>query len=271
MKKAIFLLIFVFLFINVYAEKLDVKGQISDEFKQIQKDSEDYRINRDSVKLLVRKNGLGKEFVTQKLIEKFKTGDTINTKTSGNWGINIKDDFNSVVGDGWDLTVFADGSFVDETLASNIAYFGREKNGLMFVGNSSMIIVEFSNDRKPVSFYYKWKDYEELEDNIEIASREEIDYRISSFSSMNFGNVKNLDVRLFCGLYDDSEFVQPACEIRQSGEISEGEFVGIKNIIPAGKNHAEGGNWGELKILNSYGEICRESDITGEIFPENEK
>ncbi|HRZ78498.1 MAG TPA: hypothetical protein P5044_00695 [bacterium] len=255
--------------------------------------------------------------------------------------MNLKDDFNSVVGDGWDLTVFgdgtrvnyrnwkyaqenkakygkakemslnelktagerfikeelkdfvkigvgeelifmqskyevdgvgtADGTFVDETLASNIAYFGRKKDGLMFVGNSSMIIIEFSNDRKPVSFYYKWKDYEELEDNIEVASREEIDYRISSFSSMNFGNVKNLDVKLFCGIYDDSQFVQPACEIKQNGEISDGEFVGIINIIPAGKNHAEGGNWGELKMLNSYGEICRESDITGEIFPENEK
>jgi len=341
MKKAIFFLISVFLFINIYAEKLDVKGQISDEFKQIQKDSEDYRINKDSVKLMVRKNGLGKELITQKLIEKFKTGDTINTKTSGNWEMNLKDDFNSVVGDGWDLTVFGDGtrvnyrnwkyvlenkakygkakamsltelktagekfikgelkdfvklgvgeelvfmqskyevdivgsddgSFYDETLGANIAYFGRKKDSLMFVGNSSMIIVEFSNDRKPVSFYYKWKDYEELEDQINIASREEINYRISSFSSMNFGNVKNLDVKLICGIYDDSEYVQPACEVKQKGETDNGSFGGIINIIPAGKNHAEGGNWGELKMLNSYGEICRESDITGEIFPENEK
>jgi hypothetical protein len=134
-----------------------------------------------------------------------------------------------------------------------------------------LIIIEFSNDRKPVSFYYRWKDYEELDEQIEIASKEDIDYRISSLSSMNYGNVKNLEVNIICGLYDDSEYIQPACEVKQSGDVDEGSFVGIINVIPAGKNYFVNDSWIELNMLDYWGDVCRESDITEEIFLEDEK
>mgnify|MGYP001160334355 CR=1 FL=1 len=341
MNKNIFVFLILILSATVYAEKLNVKGSVSEELKQLQSESEQYRIKRETVNLMTVKNGPGKEVVTQKLIAKFKTGDTITTKTDENWEMNMKEDFTSVVGEGWDLTVFddgtrvnyrnwkhveenkekygkakemslnelkiagekfireelkdfvkfgageelvflrskygisiiekADGSYYDETLESNIAYFGRKKDGLMMVGNSSVIIVEFSNDRKPVSFYYRWKDYEESDEQIEIASREDIDYRISSLSSMNYGNVKNLEVKIVCGLYDDSEYVQPACEVQQSGEVDEGSFVGVINVIPAGRNYLMNDSWIELAMFDNYGEICRQSDITEEIFPEDEK
>jgi len=342
MRKIMFVFLFVFVFTAiVYAQKLNVKGSVSEELAQIQFESEQYRLNRETVNLMSVKNGPGKEIATQKLIAKFKTGNTINTKTDEVWKMNMKEAFTSVVGDGWDLTVFddgtrvnyrnfkyvqenkykygknkemtlnelktagekfikedlkdfvklgnneelvfirskyevdgvesIDGSFVDETLVSNIAYFGRKMDGLMFVGRGSFIIVEFSNDKKPVSFYYDWKDYEELDEKIEIALKEDINYRISSLSDMNYGNVKNLSIKMVCGFYDDSKYVQPACEVKQSGEVDEGGFVGIINIIPIGKNYILNDLWIELNLLNNFGEICRESDISGKIFPENEK
>jgi hypothetical protein len=164
-----------------------------------------------------------------------------------------------------------DGSFVDETLVYNIAYFGRKKDGLMFLGSGSQIIVEFSNDRKPTAFYYDWREYEDAGSEIEIASREDIDYRISSLSGMNYGNVKNLSVRIVCGLYDDSKSVQPACEVKQSGKIGDGGYVGIINNIPVGKTYFVNDSWIELYMLDNWGDVCRESDITGEMFPEDEK
>ena len=340
--RKIIILTFVFLLTGaVFAGKLDVKGQISEDLQNLQKDSETYRIKNAYVNLMARKQAQGKEIVTQKLIEKFKTGDIITTKTDENWNMNIKDDLNVVMGDGWDLTVFndgtrvnyrnskyvqenkanygkdkemtlselkvagekfikenlgdfikfgeneelifirskyevdgresIDGSFMDETLVSNIAYFGRKKDGLMFLGSGSQIIVEFSNDRKPTAFYYDWREYEDVDSEIEIASKEDIDYRISSLSGMNYGNVKNLSVRIVCGFYDDSKYVQPACEIKQSGEIDDEGFVGLINNIPAGKTYLTDGSWIELDLLDSWGDVCRESDITEEIFPENEK
>jgi hypothetical protein len=209
MRKVLYFLIVMVFSTFVYAQKLNVKGSVSEELKQLQSESEQYRIKRETVNLMAVKNGPGKEIATQKLIAKFKTGDTINTKTVGNWHMEIKDDFNTVAGDGWDITVFGDGtrvnyrnwkyvqenkekygkakemsldelkvagekfireelkdfiklgkgeelvfirslyqvdgvgsddgSFVDETLTANIAYFGRKKDGLMFVGNSSLM------------------------------------------------------------------------------------------------------------------------------------
>jgi len=59
--------------------------------------------------------------------------------------------------------------------------------------------------------------------------------------------------------------------VKQSGEVDEGGFVGIINIIPIGKNYILNDLWIELNLLNNFGEICRESDISGKIFPENEK
>ena len=88
---------------------------------------------------------------------------------------------------------------------------------------------------------------------------------------MNYGNVKNLSVRIVCGFYDDSKYVQPACEIKQSGEIDDEGYVGLINNIPAGKTYLTDGSWTELDLFDSWGDVCRESDITEEIFPENEK
>ena len=336
-----FVLLVAFQMMPVYSATLDVKGQISKELQHMQIESENNRLNRDSLGVMTVKKGLGKELITQKLLEEFKNGVTITTKTVGDWMLDMRDDLNNISGSDWNLTVFGDGSrvnyrnwgytvknkakygkdkemslsdlkgaglkfikeelnefiklgkgeelvflrsiyqvdtigsddmtFIDETLVSNIAVFGRVKDGLLFVGGGSKIIVEFSNDRKPVAFYYDWVDYNELNEFIEIASQDEINYRIASFSSMNYGDVKNLSVEVVCGYYDDSEYVQPACEVKQSGELADGDFVALINIIPAGKTYYLTDSWGELNLLNNFGEICRESDISQRIFPEDEK
>ena len=131
MRKLLYFLIVMVFSTFIYAGKLDVKGSVSEELKQLQSESEQYRIKRTTVNLMVPKNGAGKEIATQKLIAKFKTGDTINTKTSGNWEMNLKDDFNSVVGDGWDLTVFGDGTRVNyrnwKYVQENKAKYGKDK------------------------------------------------------------------------------------------------------------------------------------------------
>ncbi|HNZ53002.1 MAG TPA: hypothetical protein PLD55_14185 [bacterium] len=341
--RSMLLTLFIFLISSttLFADKLDVKGELSYEFKEIKEQSEKSRLNNEYVNLMTVKKGPGKEVITQKLIKHFEKGQFITTKADDNWQISMRDDANVVTGSGWNLTVFNDGTKVnyrnskyvnenkakfgkdkemsldelkeagekfikedlkdfvklevgeelvfirsiyevdgvqnddgscfDETLASNIAYFGRKKDGLMLVGNSAIVIVEFSNDRKPVSFYYDWKEYEKMDEQIRISPKEEIDYRISSLSSLNYGNIEHLEVDIICGLYDDSKYVQPACEIQQKGKYFDGKDVGIINVIPAGKKYYSNASWIELELLQEFGDVCRESDITEEIFPENEK
>ena len=71
--RKIIILTFVFLLTGaVFAGKLDVKGQISEDLQNLQKDSETYRIKNAYVNLMARKQAQGKEIVTQKLIEKFR-------------------------------------------------------------------------------------------------------------------------------------------------------------------------------------------------------
>ena len=172
-----------------------------------------------------------------------------------------------------DGIIAADETLADETVVANIAYFGRKKDDLMFVGYGSLIIVEFSNDRKPISFYYNWVDFDELDEIIPIASKEEIDYRISALSDLNYGynSVKNIDVKTVCGLYyNNNTYLQPACEIQQSAELKDGDYVGIINHIPVGKVFFDDESWYELTKLNDFGEVCKSTDITPFIFNEND-
>lgn len=342
MKKHIIILFVLIFSAPIFAEKLDVKGSVSEEFQQIQQKSESLRFDKQFVNLMVAKKGAGKEVVAQKLMKKFKKGSTINMEPDNDTEIVLKENFISIVGNGWDLAVSndgskvnfrnwkypqdhksqfgkekemslkeletygknfienelqdfihlgdkeelvfiqskyeidgieaVDGSFVDETVAGNIAYFGRQKEGLMFIGYGSLIIVEFSNDRKPISFYYNWIDFDELDEVIQIASKDEIDYRISALSETNYApQIKNLEVKTVCGLYYNDTYLQPACEIQQSAEFEVGTFVGVINYIPAGKTYFLEDSWSELKKLNNSGEICQSTDVTGIIFPEDEK
>lgn len=53
MRKIMFVFLFVFVFTAiVYAQKLNVKGSVSEELAQIQFESEQYRLNRETVNLM---------------------------------------------------------------------------------------------------------------------------------------------------------------------------------------------------------------------------